>query len=267
MNSESRDLAIGVFDSGMGGISVLASLITSMPYEKFIYYGDSLHAPYGIKSVEEVINLSISVCDLLISKGVKAIVVACNTATSAAIKVLREKYNIPIIGMEPAIKPAIEVARDKKVLVMATPITLKEKKFYELTKRLAIEDKIIKLPAPELVEIVESGNIEGTIPEAQIKEYFSNLNLEEIGSVVLGCTHFVFLSEVIKNFLGPHIYLIDGNMGTAKHLKNILLSKSLLRTTSSKNGNIEIFNSSDDEMIMGLSRFLLDYSLGKKVRL
>ncbi|MTI68541.1 MAG: glutamate racemase [Firmicutes bacterium] len=258
MDFNKNELSIGVFDSGMGGISVLGDLMKLMPNENFIYYGDSNNAPYGLKSVEEIVNLSINVCDFLISKGVKGIVIACNTATSAAVKILRKKYNIPIIGMEPAVKPAIRMAKNKKIVALATPITLKEKKFKNLLKKLNIEDDIIKIPAPELVCMVENGNIQGEKAKEQVENYFNNINLEEIGAIVLGCTHFVFLKDIIKNVLGYNIKIIDGNLGTAKHLKNILKNSNMIYKNND-NQRVEIYNSSNNEKMIELSYKLLEF--------
>lgn len=257
-------MSIGVFDSGMGGISVLSELIKLMPNEDYIYYGDSNNAPYGTKTVDEITKLSIGACDFLISRGVKAIVVACNTATSASIKALRNKYNIPIIGMEPAIKPALEVANDKKVVVLATPITLAERKFENLVNRLDANDKVIKVPAPELVRIVESGYINDNIIKEQVKYYFDVIDMSKVGSVVLGCTHFVFLRETIDQVIGGNIVLVDGNEGTARHLKDTLFSLGLLNPKNAVDTQVEFLNSMDDDNMLKLSKRLLEY-MGNKI--
>lgn len=262
MEVDSKNSYIGVFDSGMGGISVLAEIINLMPNEKYIYYGDSLNAPYGIKSKEEVIELSTKVCEFLIKKGVKAIVVACNTATSAAISELRNKFNIPIIGMEPAIKPALEVCMNKKIAVMATPMTLDQKKFNNLLNKLTTKDKIIKIPAPELVEFVESGDINSNELQNVLKNYFKDINLNEVGAIVLGCTHFVFLKELLKGVVGERIIIIDGNYGTAKHLKNTLKKLKALR--SNNEGEVLIYNSKKDYEIIELSKDLLKKVINNK---
>lgn len=258
MKLDSKHLHIGIFDSGMGGISVLSDIISLMPNEKYIYYGDSKNAPYGIKSNYEVTELSFKVCDFLISKGVKSIVIACNTATSAAIKELRSKYDIPIIGMEPAIKPALNIVKEKKIAVMATPMTLSEIKFNNLLKKLTTCDKVIKIPAPELVEFVEKGIINDNIVKDQIKKYFENVDLSELGVVVLGCTHFVFLKDIIKEVIGSNIKIIDGNQGTAKHLMNTLLKLDLLNDDFNNNLEVKIYNSSNDPDMMELSEKLLN---------
>ncbi|SKC92100.1 glutamate racemase [Maledivibacter halophilus] len=262
MNND-KNLAIGIFDSGMGGISVLAQLIKLMPNERYIYYGDSKNAPYGVKTPEEVRKLSIEICDLLIEKGVKAIIVACNTATSAAIEELREKYDIPIIGMEPALKPATTINRNGKIVVMATEMTLKEKKFSALMDRYGKERDIIKLPCPKLVELIEAGIIEGKDIEDSIKECFKGINMNEITSIVLGCTHYIFLKDYIKNFVGDKVYIIDGNIGTANHLNNILKERDLIKSVKEREVLIDIYNSKENQGMIDLSKKLLTFSLEK----
>ncbi len=260
---EDKNLAIGVFDSGMGGISVLAQIIKQMPNEKFIYYGDSLNAPYGVKTPEEVKKLSKNICDFLIKEGVKTIVVACNTATSAAIKEIRDIYDIPIIGMEPALKPAVELNPKGKIIVMATEMTLKEKKFAKLMERYGKEADIVKIPCPKLVELVEDGVLEGKVMEETIRNCLGDIKYEEISSIVLGCTHFVFLRDSIRNIVGDKVKIIDGNEGTARHLQNILQGSDMLNTDKREEVDITIYNSKEDKEIIDLSKKLLQFSLKK----
>jgi glutamate racemase len=247
----------------MGGISVLAETIKFMPEERYIYYGDSGNAPYGVKAPEEVNNLSKNICEFLIDRGVKAIVVACNTATSAAIKDLRNTYDIPIIGMEPALKPAVEKKPEGKIVVMATSMTLKEKKFSRLMDKYGQEADIVKLPCPKLVELVEEGILEGERMEETIRECFKDIDKDEISSVVLGCTHYIFLKDSIRNVLGDKIDIIDGNQGTARHLKNILEKKGLLNKEKGEGVDLELYNSKRNPEIIDLSRKLLEFCLNK----
>lgn len=256
-----KDLAIGIFDSGMGGISVLAEMINLMPNEKYIYFGDSKNAPYGPKSKEEIKMHSNRICDFLVSKGVKAIVVACNTATSAAIEDLRLKYEIPIIGMEPALKPALDLNSEGKILVMATEMTLKEKKFNKLAESLGNKDKVIKLPCPGLVTLVEGGNLDSENVKTALDECFSCVDLSEVGSIVLGCTHFIFLKRFIEEYANVNL-IIDGNKGTSRHLKNILQSKGQLNDCRQERKNeVLIYNSSSDKSKMELSKKLLEIQI------
>lgn len=232
---------IGIFDSGMGGLSVLSLASKNLPSENFIYYGDSINAPYGVKSKEEVVELSIKICDYFISKKVKAIVIACNTATSVAVKALRNRYDIPIIGMEPALKPAIEKSNNKSIAVMATPMTLKEEKFKLLLDTIGANKNVYKIPAPKIVDYVESGCISGEKIDNILKEYFVEINLDEVESVVLGCTHFVFIKHSIEKLFNSDIILYDGNKGTVEQLIRRLKKYDLLNIKE-YTGNIEIIN-------------------------
>ena len=153
---------VGVFDSGVGGISVLRELVKLMPNENYIYYGDSKNAPYGPKTVEEVRRLTVEHIDFLVERGAKAIVVACNTATSAAIDLLREKYpDMPVVGIEPALKPAVLSKQNARVLVMATPMTIREEKFHHLMQEYEAQAEIYPLACPGLPEFVEAGDLDG----------------------------------------------------------------------------------------------------------
>lgn len=235
--------AIAVFDSGFGGISVLSQLKSDFPHEDFIYFGDSKYAPYGIKTKEEIFERCKVIMEYFIKQNTKAVVIACNTATSACARELRELYSdLIIIGMEPALKPAIEeLMTPKKVIVLATNFTLNNHKFKELVHGLNSEDKIIPLAAPKLVEIIEEENLNN---KELIKEtfdiYFKEINMDTIDTIVLGCTHFVFYKKYLKERF-PNIKIIDGNLGTSKNLKRHLLQQNLLELNGSQ--NIDIHNS------------------------
>lgn len=254
-----KDKAIGVFDSGLGGISVLKELVKSMPNEKFLYYGDSANAPYGTKTKEEITERCIDIIEFFIDKGVKAVVIACNTATSAAVNILREKYNsIPIIGMEPALKVAADGKVDNTIVVMATPLTLKESKFNNLMAKYSDNNTVIKMPCPELVNIVENDLLDNKeVVERQIKDYYKEIDMSKIDSVVLGCTHFVFYRYYMEKILSHNINIIDGNLGTTNHLKEVLRKRNEL-ADESKEGSVVIYNSSNDEKFIKLSEKLLN---------
>jgi glutamate racemase len=260
--NESNVQAIGVFDSGLGGISVLNELVELMPNESYIYYGDSYYAPYGAKSKEEIIERCIQICDYFVSKQVKAIVIACNTATSAAVNVLRDKYkSLPIIGMEPALKPAAHDKKNNNIVVMATSLTLNEEKFNNLMKKYSDTNNIIKMPCPELVDIVENDMLNDTALIAKtLNKYYSDINISELDSVVLGCTHFVFFKEHLKKMLDKRTNIIDGNKGTAKHLKEVLECDGKLNslTQAFENGQITFLNSHKNDKYIELSKKLFN---------
>ena len=252
---------IGFFDSGVGGISVLKKALEIMPNEDYIYYGDSKNAPYGTKSVEEIRKLSYDVVDFLLEKGVKGIVVACNTATSAVVAELRKKYaDFPIVGIEPAVKPAVNSQRKGKIVVMATPMTIAQEKFHLLLDRLSGErlSDVIPLPCPGLVEFIESGKFEGEEVEIFLREKFEILKNEKIATVVLGCTHYPFVKNIIAKILGTDVDIIDGSIGTSKEIKRRLEINGVLKFDNNKKGIIKVYNSSNNEKIIDLSYKLIN---------
>ncbi|WP_243154865.1 glutamate racemase [Clostridium thermarum] len=253
-----KDAPIGFFDSGVGGLSVLKEAIKLLPRENFIYFGDSKNAPYGSKTVEEVRKLSFAAADYLLGKGVKALVVACNTATSAAIEDLRETYpQITIIGIEPALKPAVELGRKGKILIMATPVTLAESKFNNLMKSFEKTSEIVPVPCPGLAELIEAGKVEGKEVEFFLKDKLHQYMGINIASIVLGCTHYPFIKKELVSIFGSTVPIIDGSCGTAKHLRRMLLQNDLM-SERTESGSVQIFNSLDSQKIIDLSYRLLN---------
>lgn len=241
---------IGFFDSGIGGISVLKEAIKLLPNENYVYFGDSKNAPYGVKTAKEVEALSFRAVDFLIDNKSKAIVVACNTATSAAIENLRKCYrDIPIIGIEPALKPAVENYGNGTIVIMATPMTLAEKKFSRLREKYSERFNIVPMPCDGLVEIIEAGHLGGVLVEEYLQDKFKDLDKKSISSVVLGCTHYPFIKESLQNVLGDNVTIIDGSLGTAKQLQRILKYNNLLNNNNEQ-GNIKIYNSKEDDKII-----------------
>lgn len=256
---EKTNMPIGFFDSGVGGISVLREAVKLMPNENYIYFGDSRNAPYGTRNIEEVKELSFNAVDFLVSKGIKALVVACNTATSAAINDIREKYpDMIVVGIEPALKPAIELNRDGNIIIMATPMTLAEKKFSNLMQKYSNNTSNIKsLPCPGLVELIESGIVEGIEVEDYLRNRLAFYIQNDISAIVLGCTHYPFVKETLGIIVGNDVPIIDGGSGTAKQLKR-LLRKSNLINPSIEEGTVEIYNSLNNENMTKLSYELLN---------
>ena len=241
-----KNSPIGFFDSGVGGLSVLREAISIMPNENYIYFGDSKNAPYGTKKLDEVRHLTFNAADFLREKNVKAIVIACNTATSAAIEELRNKYiDIPIIGIEPALKPAVKLNRNGSILIMATPMTLREKKFKQLMLKYDDGCDIVPMPCPRLVEFVESGILEGEELEEYLRNKLQDYIEKDIAAIVLGCTHYPFIKETLAKVVGKEIPLIDGGIGTSHELQRKLKEKGTLTESKSK-GKIEIYNSTND---------------------
>jgi len=253
---DKKDLPLAVIDSGVGGISVLRELRAIMPHEDFIYFGDSKNAPYGTKSREEVLRITKENLAFLKKRGIKALVVACNTATSAAVRVLRgEEPDLVIVGIEPAIKPPSVDFNHPTVLCMATPLTLREEKFNRLVERFSDVEDIIPLPCPGLVEFVERGELDS----ANLHEYLDELlspYKEKIDALVLGCTHYPHIKDAIQGHIPPSVKIYDGGAGTARETMRRLREAGLL-SDREKNGRIEILNSSDDKYLIELSERLL----------
>ncbi|MBN2899367.1 MAG: glutamate racemase [Clostridia bacterium] len=231
----------------MGGISVLKEAKKMLPFESFVFFGDGKNIPYGTKSINELIKLSDDICTMLIEEyDVKAIVIACNTATSAAVSYLRKKYEIPIIGMEPALKPAVKDHYGGTVGVLATEVTLREEKFQKLSALYNVSTTVLELPAPNLVYLVERGIVDG---DEALKEIQVALRGEasRLDALVLGCTHFVFLREAINTFFEGKLAIYDGNLGTINNLKRILEAQALL--ASGPEGFVKILNSGGDHLV------------------
>ena len=219
---------IGVFDSGIGGLTVLKQIIEKLPNEKYIYYADTDNVPYGTKPKEEVKKYIKQAVEFLISKDVKAIVIACNTATSIAVKELREKYTLPIVGIEPAAKPAVENRGEKRVLIMATPTTIREEKIKYLLEELNAVQYVDLVAMPKLVEFAEKGNFKSEEVKQYIKQELKQYNLNDYSELVLGCTHFPFFKEILLKIFPRDTQIIDGSIGVANRLKNVLEEKELL---------------------------------------
>ena len=249
--NQARD-PIGVFDSGVGGISTLREMIRELPEERFIYFGDTANAPYGTRSTDEVIACVRNVVGRLLKKNIKALVIACNTATGAAAATLREELTIPVVGMEPALKPASKIRKDGSVLVLATPLTLQQEKFENLMKQYG--EGAVKVPCPGLMELVEADDTDGA--RRYLEELFARYPEDRVDAVVLGCTHYVFLKDMIRELLPERIAITDGNAGTARQLRRVLAQDGLLNTEGP--GSVEL-ETSGREQDLAMMRKLLNF--------
>lgn len=256
---QKQDRPVAFFDSGLGGISVLRETVRLLPQENYLYYGDSLHAPYGVKSETQIQALSLAAAEHLVSAGAKAIVVACNTATSAAIGLLRQAYpGIPVIGTEPALKPAVEKYPGGRILVMATPMTIKQEKFQALKRQFDDRAQITGLPCGGLMEFVERGELRGSAVEAYLTEKFAPYLRDPVDVIVLGCTHYPFLTGAIRRIVGPGPEIMDGSHGVAMQLERKLAQGGMLRQCGEP-GTAVFENSLDEPEILALSRALFRY--------
>jgi glutamate racemase len=255
---------IGVFDSGVGGISVLKRLVVHLPHEHFDFFGDSANAPYGTRPAQQVRDLSEAIVNHFMDMGVKAIVIACNTATSAAAQTLRVEHpDMPIIGIEPAVKPAVEHARQVggDVVVMATQLTLAEKKFADLLHRVQGSVPVHKVPAPQLVELVEAGKTDTPETEQYLRSLL-NPYLPTMSSLVLGCTHYPFAKPLFRRIVGPSVQIIDGSDGVARELDRQLRARSL-SAPDSQTGSVRFANSAPGDTQIKLSERLFAMDLGR----
>ena len=218
---------VGVFDSGVGGISVLQSLVRELPHEHFVYFGDSAHAPYGTKTEQAVRQRSCDIASWLIEQGAKAIVIACNTATSAAAATLRERYpELPIIGIEPALKPAALAEDHDRILVMATRTTLDLDKFHALARAYGSDSMVLTQACPGLADLVEEGRADSPETGALLNKLIGKYADMRIDSVVLGCTHYPYLKRQIARVLGDVVFF-DGAQGTATQLRRKLIEANI----------------------------------------
>ncbi len=254
MPSSKHD-AIAVFDSGVGGVSVLRELIRLMPQERYLYYGDSANAPYGTRPTQQVRELTLAAAEGLMARGCKALVVACNTATAAAIKDLRARYPEKIIiGIEPALKVAADHFPGGEIGVMATPLTLREEKFDALLHRFTDAVHVHLIPAPGLVELVERGLADSSDADALLAPLLAPYH-DKLDAVVLGCTHYPFAAATIARLLGARTALLDGGPGTARQTRRRLQDEGLL--LESGPGELIIENSAGSEQTNELCRVLL----------
>ena len=254
-NSPLNNQAIGVMDSGVGGISVLKRIHALLPNESLIYFADSKYAPYGSKTAAEITARCMEIADFLIAKDVKVLVVACNTATAAAIDAMRERYTLPIIGMEPAVKPAAEASKNGVIGVLATVGTLKSAQFAALLESYGRNVKVVTQACVGLVECIERGELDTPETKALIRQYCMPLLAEGADTIVLGCTHYPFVKDVIREIVGEDISLIDTGAAVAKQLKRQLEEKCLLSTSQEK-AEVHFWTNSEAENAQQVSEAL-----------
>jgi len=241
-----QDIPVGVFDSGVGGLSVLAHIRHVLPQQSLIYAADSLHAPYGSKSQAFIVDRSIQLSDFLISRGAKALVVACNTATAAAIGELRRRYAIPIIGMEPAVKPAAAATRSGVVGVLATSGTLQSAQFAALLESYGRQVRVETQACIGLVECIERGELQDAATRQLLQRYIHPLLDAGADTLVLGCTHYPFVRPLIEDIAGPDVVIIDTGAAVARQLKYRLREANLLVDSSAgESGATEFWSNAD----------------------
>ncbi|MCR5093675.1 MAG: glutamate racemase [Lachnospiraceae bacterium] len=220
-------MRIGFFDSGIGGVSVLAEALEQYPDQEYLYDADVDHVPYGEKTADEIAHYATENARFLLSAGAQALVVACNTATAVAIGAIREMTDIPVIGMEPAVKPAVEGLPGEngnrmRVLVAATPVTLREAKLKDLIHRVDPGHLVDLLPLPQLVPLAEKCRFDTAEARTYLQEAFSGIDPAAYSAFVIGCTHFQYFKPLFRELLGEEVRLVDGNAGTVRRLGSVL---------------------------------------------
>lgn len=246
-------MAIGFFDSGAGGLSILKHSLEVNPDYDYIYFGDSANCPWGSKPFNFILNRSREITEFLISKGSELVVVACNSATVNAISYLRKEYSIPFVGVEPGVKPAANNSAKKKIAVLLTKAASRGTRFFDLVDKFADGVEVLIFPAPGLVEFVEEGKLDGKEVEETLKTILQPVIDSGVDQLVLGCTHYPFLLPAIERILPASINVVDTGLAVAKRLKTDLETKHVSRGT----GKVTLYTSGDPENFSKLAGKLL----------
>jgi len=253
---------IGIFDSGVGGISVLKEIRRLLPAEELLYFADSAHCPYGVKPQEEIRRRIIKIADFLIARKAKMLVSACNTASIAGLDFLRQFFQVPIVGMEPAVKPAASMTRNGKVGVLATGVTVTGERFNSLLERFANGIEVYKVTCPGLVEQVEMGLLDDPATEKMLHRYLEPLIANSVDTVVLGCTHYPFLRPLVEKIMGPSVKVIDTGCAVAKRVKQVL-QEAELQGEAHENGTETFFTSADPVQVGRVINYLWGHPVAK----
>jgi len=250
---------IGIFDSGVGGLSVWREIVRQLPNESTLYLADQAHVPYGPRPLEEIQQYAKGITAFLLEQGAKLIVVACNTASGAALHALRDTFpDTPFVGMEPAVKPAAEQTRSGVIGVIATPATFQGDLFQTLVKRFAAQVQLKTQICPRLVEVVEAGETDAPATEMLLRSYLTPMVQAGIDHLVLGCTHYPFLSETIARVVGPDITLVDPAPAVARQVKR-LLAQHGLKEHGTEPPRHQLYTTGDNQAFTKLARQLVDY--------
>lgn len=240
-----RDAPVGVFDSGLGGLSVLRAIRARLPAEDLLYAADTARVPYGSRSAEEIRERALVLAEFLVGRGAKALVVACNTATAVAVTALRERFPLPVVAMEPAIKPAVASTRTGVVGVLATEGTLSSARFAALLEQYAGSVRVVTQPCPGLVAAVEAGETDGARIRGLLQEYLQPLETAGADTVILGCTHYPFLVPALRSMLGPEVVLVETGAAVARQLERRLVEHDLLRDPHGHAGGERFWTTGD----------------------
>jgi glutamate racemase len=237
---------VGIFDSGLGGLSVLRAVRAVLPHERLIYVADSMHAPYGEKDDDFIVDRTLAIGEWLVAQGAKALVVACNTATAQSIALVRERLSIPLVGVEPGIKPATAVSKSRVVGVLATQVTLRSARFQSLLDRYAADCRFILQPGHGLVQAVERCDTSSPPLMALLESYLAPMLDAHADTLVLGCTHYPFLDRAIREIAGERLHIIDTSVAIARQLERLLDAHALKHAASPDADNVPRFCSTAD---------------------
>ncbi len=252
---------IGIFDSGVGGLSVLRAVREQMPNESIIYFGDQGHVPYGSRSMEQIQNFSNGITNFLLEQNAKIMVVACNTASAAALKYLRAKFpDVQFVGMEPAVKPAAEQTQTGKVGVLATPATFQGALYASVVERFANGVELLQSPCHGLVQQIEQGNLEGEETRKILEDALLPMLEKNIDTVVLGCTHYPFVIPLIQRIVGANVRVIDPAPSVARQAGRLLEARGMRKQSQAK-GDIKFYTSGDPELLKSMLPMLLGESV------
>lgn len=258
---------IGVFDSGAGGLTILSALRQELPHESYIYIGDTAHCPYGVRSDSEIIELSINACHFLLEQGVKLIVVACNTASQAALNALRATFHIPFVGVVPAVKPAARITRRGRIGVAATNNAVKAAYLRQLIDHFAEGIEVYAVGCPELVTLVEHGELDGPVVDEVLQHALQPLLSQNVDVIVLGCTHFPALKSAIERLVGPKIQVIDSGAAIARRTHAILDAEENIYRPEQDNtspGVLSIWSTGDALAFSSVASKVLGYTVTAK---
>jgi len=253
-------MKIGFFDSGVGGITVLSDALEVCPPLHYIYFADTQNVPYGTKSQKKIKKLVSDATNFLIDKKIDILILACNTATSTYVESLRKKHSIPIIGMEPAVKPAVELSSHKKILVCATRQTLKQKKLNDLILNLGASDKVVPLSLQKLVVFAEKNKWSSKKVHTYLKKKLKDIEWDKFQAVVLGCTHFLYYKEVLRKYIPDDVKIIDGNQGTVNRLLYFL---EKMRAKPAEKIKITYYQSKKKAKVKTLKKYMKIYAAQK----
>ncbi len=246
---------VGIFDSGVGGLSVMREVRRLLPAEDLVYFADSAHCPYGLKPPGVIRARAFAVSEFLVARGAKLLVIASNTTSIAALDALRSRYDLPIVGIEPAVKPAVAATRNGRIGVLATGVTLAGDRFNSLVERFGNGVEIYPQACPGLVELVESGGCNKPEAENLLKTYLTPLLARDVDTIVLGCTHYPFLRPVVERLAGKNISVIDSGRAVAQQVVRVLKKHGLLRHPTLK-GKEYFFTSSEPGVVEPVVRLL-----------